>query len=447
MRNGKNALIIIGLALTTIVAQAHTSDTLVRYFLQTLYGHEQASDLSKKIKINDLEQKRAYVWEAWKKANAAFEEERLIDIGPLQQAKTGQWHLPESLEPHAIMSYYWGAKGEKPQEGYPVFIYLHGSGPRDREWSTGWQLAQMFEDAPSLYFIPRIPNERDYYRWWQKAKQYAWNKLLRQLLVSEKVDPDRFYLFGISEGGYGSQRLASFYADYFAAVGPMAGGEPLKNAPVENCRNIGFSMLTGAKDFGFYRNILTQYTKDAFDKLQIENPGYYQHRIELIPDRGHSIDYRLTTPWLSRFKRNPYPKQVSWEDFEMDGFHRKGFYNIVVNERPDSLLRTHYEMDIKGNDIEVTVSNVRYVTTQKDSIWGIEMKFDKELIPAREGSFTLFLDEHLVDLKKRVTLVVNGRKVFQGKLTPDLKNMLRSLAVFGDPRRIYPVAIEVKLKK
>lgn len=111
---------------------------------------------------------------------------------------------------------------------------------------TGLNICSRFDDAPSVYFIPQIPNEGGYYRWWQKAKQYAWEKLFRQALVSGHVNPDKLFIFGISEGGYGSQRLASFYADYLAGAGPMAGGEPLKNAlpktaltspsPADRCR-------------------------------------------------------------------------------------------------------------------------------------------------------------------------------------------------------------------
>ena len=94
----------------------------------------------------------------------------------------------------------------------------------------------------------------------------------------------------------------------------MAGGEPLKNAPVENCANLAFSFLTGALDEGFYRNKLTGYTQAAFDSLQEKaavqgmNEGsdkLFRHRIELIPGCGHSIDYSLTSPWLKDFKRNP----------------------------------------------------------------------------------------------------------------------------------------------
>ena len=94
-----------------------------------------------------------------------------------------------------------------------MYLYTHGSGPKQSEWRTGLKICSQFDDAPSVYFIPQIPNEKNYYRWWQKAKQYAWEKLLRQSLVSGHINPDKVYFFGISEGGYGSQRLASFYAD------------------------------------------------------------------------------------------------------------------------------------------------------------------------------------------------------------------------------------------
>ena len=59
---------------------------------------------------------------------------------------------------------------------------------------------------------------------------------------------------------------------------------------------IHISLLTGANDRGFYRNKLTQRTKDEFDKLEKANPGNFIHRIELIPGMGHGIDYKLTTP-------------------------------------------------------------------------------------------------------------------------------------------------------
>ena len=64
-----------------------------------------------------------------------------------------------------------------------LFLYLHGSGPKEQEWQNGLILGNIFQDAPSLYFIPQIPNEGNYYRWWQLSKQFAWEKLIRQVLT------------------------------------------------------------------------------------------------------------------------------------------------------------------------------------------------------------------------------------------------------------------------
>ncbi|MDE7373725.1 MAG: hypothetical protein K2M86_00110, partial [Odoribacter sp.] len=346
--------------------------------------------------------------------------------------------------------FYWGSKGEaRPEGGYPLYLYTHGSGHKDAEWATGLQICQMFDDAPSAYFIPQIPNMGEYYRWWQKAKQYAWERLLRQAFVSGEINPNKVYFFGISEGGYGSQRLASFYADYLAGAGPMAGGEPLKNAPAENCRNIAFSLLTGADDRGFYRNKLTQYVSNEFNRLQQAYPESFIHRIELIPGRQHAIDYRPTTPWLKQYTRNPYPKFVSWENFEMDGLYRKGFYNLYVKERSNETQdsRTYYELSIQNNEINLKVDEVFYKAVEIDPNWGIQLKFEKSYQPAKKGKVVIYLCDQLVDLNKKITVTVNGKKAFSGRVKPNLKHLANSCAIFFDPERLYPAAIEVDIAK
>ena len=227
----------------------------------------------------------------------------------------------------------------------------------------------------------------------------------------------------------------------------MAGGEPLKNAPAENLGNTAFSLRTGAEDKGFYRNRLTGYTAAALDRLQRLYPNRYTHWIELIPGRGHHIDYAPTTPWLKQYVRNPYPKHFVWEDFEMDGRYRKGFHNLQVDERPnaDMQTRTRYELDIEGNDISLKVDEVTYHTTETDPQWGIELKFNKTYVPACQGKVTVYLCPELVDLSKSVTLTVNGHTVFKGRVKPDGKHLVNSCATFFDPQRLYPAAIEVDL--
>ena len=165
--------------------------------------------------------------------------------------------------------------------------------------------------------------------------------------------------------------------------------------------------------------------------------------MELIPERGHHIDYRPTTPWLAAFERNPWPKHFIWEDYEMDGQHRTGFYNLWIHTRPDSTLRTRYDLHIEDNEINISIENVAYTCTELDPKWGIELKFARTYTTATHGRLTLFLNEHLVKLTRPVIVKVNGRQVYNGRPRLSVQSLAQSAEVFGDPLRLFPAAVEV----
>lgn len=131
---------------------------VVENYFSTYLGGDNApyvSDFSvKPAKVGDVETR---VWDEWRKANTALSEERLpASVSPLRDESHYRWQLPASLEPSAVMPYYFGYKGEKSGDGYPLFVYLHGSGPKSHEWMTGVKLGQMFKDSPSVYFLSLI---------------------------------------------------------------------------------------------------------------------------------------------------------------------------------------------------------------------------------------------------------------------------------------------------
>ena len=418
------------------------------YFVHELQGVPASYDGNEKIEAADIESLRRAVWECWCNAVANFSEDKLIAPHAASEPRdTGYWRLPEDLEPQAVMPYYFIRKGDMPSDGYPLFLYMHGSGNKEREWETGYQLCSMFEDSPSLHFVPQIPNAYgELYRWAIQSKQWAWEKLLRLAFVNGMVDANRVYFFGISEGGYGSQRLASFYADYLAGAGPMAGGEPLKNAPMENLANVAFSLRTGERDYGFARNYMTYNAALTIDSLRKAHPENYKFFIELLPGMGHGIDYSPTTPWLSKFTRNPHPNYFYWEDYDMYGRHRTGFYNLRVNttSRENDEQRTCYEVQIADNVITMSVNNVEYTTVEE--IYGIPMTFTKKYTPATKGNVTLFLNEKLFDLSKPVKVVVNGKEAFNGIVKPTLKAMVESCAEYFDPERVFPASLDVVIE-
>lgn len=418
------------------------------YFSCALRGESAVYDGNATMDIKDIEKVRTAVWECWRTAVNGVNEEKLIAPHAVGEPRdTGYWHLPENLEPQALMPYYFIRKGDKPTEGYPLYLYMHGSGDKEREWETGYRLCAGFEDSPSAHFVPQIPNGYgELYRWAIQSKQWAWEKLMRLAFVDGNFDANRVYFFGISEGGYGSQRLASFYADYLAGAGPMAGGEPLKNAPMENLANIAFSLRTGERDYGFARNYMTYTAAMTIDSLRKVHPDHYKFFIELMPGMGHGIDYSPTTPWLRKFERNPHPTYFYWEDYDMYGRHRTGFYNLRVNEtsRENDEQRSCYEVQIADNVITLTVKNVEYTTVE--TIYGIPMTFSKRYTPATKGNVTLFLNEELFDLSKPVKVIVNGKEAFNGVVKPTLKAMVESCAEYFDPERLFPASVDVVIE-
>lgn len=416
------------------------------YFAGSLAEKRGTFEQDAPIALDAIEQTRAAVWNVWKNSVEEFNEEKLIPLGQLEDRKSGKWKLPANLEPNATMPYYWGINTLEKVEGkLPLFLYMHGSGDKNQEWETGIGFALRRFYSPGVYMVPQIPNTGEYYRWAIQSKQWAWEKLLRLAFLNDTIDANRIYFFGISEGGYGSQRLASFYADYLAGAGPMAGGEPLMNAPMENVANIAFSLRTGALDDGFGRNICTQKALEVADSLAAAHPGYYNHYIELIPGNGHGIDYRPTTPWLAKFTRNPHPKYFYWENYDMYGRKREGFYNLKVNINPSSTNndRSCFEVKMDNNTIDLTVKRVRYTTTY--TLGGIPMFFAKKYTDATRGNVTIYLNEELFDLTKPVKVILNGKEIFNGMVGTSLKAMVESCAIYYDPERLFPASIDIDI--
>ena len=399
-----------------------------------------------KLKAKDVERWQSRVWELWKKAVAEAGGEHIASPVALPQTDTCLWHIPSQLEASATMPYYFGSTGAMPVGGWPLLLYLHGSGPKEREWATGKVLCQRFKGGDALYFIPQIPNEGQLYRWWHRSKQFAWERLLRQALASGKVNADSVYFFGISEGGYGSQRLAAFYADYLAAAGPMAGGEPPVNAPAENLANTPFSLRTGERDVMFCRNRITSITAAEYDSLAKLHPGLYKHFIELEPGSGHGINYNPTVPWMRQYGRTAQPRYVCWEDFAMDGRRRSGFANMQVLESPvdEGEGRMRYEMRVSGDSVVLAVDSVSYTPVEYAPSWGqFPIRWHKSFTPAKGGRLRLFLGDSIVNPSRRITVTVNGAVKFRGKLRADVQAMAESAALFGDPRRVFPYAVEL----
>lgn len=405
------------------IVRAHLENSLIPF------------DKAKKLSSRKVEQAKKEVWNNWVQTV-----QQIDTLPPLVSYKQEEPTLHSwDMIDEDPMPFYWIEKvDDQVEEKRALFLNLHGSGPKDQELMATLQWSKVYQDKPSVYFIPQIPNEKRY-RWWFKAEQYAWEKLFRLAMVHPKIDVNKIYVMGISEGGYGSQRLGAFYGDYLAGAGPMAGGEPLENAPASNYKYVPLSLQTGELDGGFGRNTLTLRAKHVFDSLaNSSNDEEYVHNIALQKGKGHGVDYKVTTPWLINFQRTTRPEHITWVNFPMDGRYRKAFYNITIlnslEVSPDDTMdRVVFDLRFDKSDSSVYLSALKTDAHLQDF---------KEL---SKGTIALFLDDEYLDLSKKIKVYYKDKLVYKGKPRLDLQNIVESCAVFGDPNRLFPAKVIVDL--
>ena len=130
--------------------------------------------------------------------------------------------------------HYWLAlppeSEKKPEGGWPVIFFLHGSGERGANLDLVKKHGppKLVGKTPELNkFIivsPQCPDGR----WWDLV---ALKGLIDNTIKTQPVDKDRVILTGLSMGGYATWGLLAAYPDLFAAAVPICGGgDPSKAA-------------------------------------------------------------------------------------------------------------------------------------------------------------------------------------------------------------------------
>lgn len=118
-------------------------------------------------------------------------------------------------------------RGEAPDEGWPLILFLHGAGERGRDGvlqtqvGLGTAIRRHVERFPAVILFPQVPAGR----YWSRPDMADMvMACLEQTCLSEHIDLRRLYLVGNSMGGTGVWYLGARYPDTFAALVPVCGG-------------------------------------------------------------------------------------------------------------------------------------------------------------------------------------------------------------------------------
>lgn len=308
--------------------------------------------------------------------------------------------------------------GQKPDDGYSLYISLHGGGnaPKDlndSQWQNQWHL---YRPAEGVYICPRAP-----YDDWDMHFKPGLDEFYKDIILFAYshlgVNPDKVYIMGYSAGGDGVWRLAPRMADTWAAASMMAGHPG--DVSLVNLRNTPFMVWCGALDSAYDRNRQCSARIAELDSLQNSDPEGYIHEGHIVAGKSHWMDQAdtLAVGWMAQYRRNPYPSKIVWRQEEV--LH-DSFYWVSV---PDDEMARGKEVRLSVRDNVISIDRCDY------------------------SRLTFGLNDSIVNLDKPVKVKMNDRTIARKKLVRSMETMEKTLHERQDARYAFDSELEVIIKR
>ena len=306
--------------------------------------------------------------------------------------------------------------GTKPQDGWNLFLSLHGGGGAPARVNTQqWEnQVRLYQPADSLYIAPRAPTD-NWNLWHEPHIDALFARLIEDAVVLGEVNPNRVYVMGYSAGGDGVYQLAPRMADFWAAASMMA-GHPNDASPL-GLRNIGFTLHVGANDAAYKRNQVAAEWKQKLADLHMADPDGYAHEVQLHDGRGHwmNLEDKVALDWMSKFTREPLPRKVVWHQSPVT--HDR-FYWLAL---PNGQAKAGQTIIAKREGQDVRVEKAE----------GIE-------------ELTFLLSDEMLDLDKPVKVGMDGKALFEGVAPRTIKSLRSTLNERGDPHLMFDSSVTVR---
>ncbi len=331
--------------------------------------------------------------------------------------RTTEWEQKKFISDKYSMKYETLQFGQKPVDGWSLYISLHGGGGapaevNESQWKNQIALGKQYKPDEGIYLAPRA-STNEWNLWHLPHIDDLLDRIISTLTVLQDVNPNRVYVMGYSAGGDGVYQLAPRMADRWAAASMMA-GHP-NDAKPDGVRNIGMTLHVGALDSAYNRNTVILEWKKQLEELQANDPEGYQHDVQVHEGKGHWMDMedRVAVPWMAKFTRNPLPDRIVWRQ---DDVTHLRFYWLAVGEK-----------NAKPKS-EVIVQ-------KKEQTFTIEKAKDIQKLIFR-------INDDMVDMDAPITIRNQERILFQGIVPRTIKTLRQTIQERGDHQSIFCGEIE-----
>lgn len=253
--------------------------------------------------------------------------------------------------------------GSRPENGYSLFIGLHGGGGCPKQTNDG-----QYENHKGLYtlpegiiwFVPRAPEDA-WNMWHLPYIDRMLDYIIQSFIICDIANPNKVFVTGYSAGGDGVYKLAPRMADRLAGAA-ACGGHP-NGASILSLRNTAFTLHVGEHDSAYNRNKVGLEYQEKFRVEKEKDPSGYDHFVKIQKGCGHWMDLRDFEgfKWLFTKVRTPLPHKIVWK--QCNDVLKLSFYWLVLPEhqiKKGSLVTAL----LKGNSVflestDVTTIGVR----------------------------------------------------------------------------------------
>lgn len=269
---------------------------------------------------------------------------------------------------------------------------------------------------------------------------------LDAVLRRTPADPDRVFINGSSMGGNGAWEIAMLHADRWAGASPWISGARVRTMPfLANLRGLPIEARVGALEDG----LMLEATREAVAFLR-EGLGSPAALLE-EPDWTHLDKDETWIPafaeWAAPLRRNVCPSAVVQRFVTLP----QSRHHWLAAES----LRGAAPLDPTRGDLAVPATGTEaerrrdYVKKGRDGTAMIAGRVEGQtiVIEARKvGRVTVWLSDALVDLDRDVTIEINGKKAFSGKIERSIEALVDEIAATGDAGRVYVAKKSLEVK-
>jgi poly(3-hydroxybutyrate) depolymerase len=341
--------------------------------------------------------------------------------------------------------------GYDPARRYPVRFQLHGGvGSRQDNQPRGTGEAPL-QGAEQIYVVPYAWNEAP---WWSDDQVLNLAAITDSLKRTYNVDENRVVVAGVSDGGTGAYYMAMRDTTPYASFLPLNGFiMVIANGSIDdgqvfpnNLRNKPMFVVNGGKDPLYPISEVEPFVKHLMSAVHIE---YHPQ-----PEAGHNTAWWPAMKdtfenFVSTHPRQPHPDQLTWETASLE--HNRAHW-LVIDELGTQPADAPPLPDLNVmSDPEFSAGTVaptfRLFSRPRPSGRVDLLRRGNTVQATTRGvaAFTLLLSPDQFDFSQPLTVVANGRTVFEGRVKRNLKTLMQWAARDNDRTMLYGAELKIKL--